>query len=112
MKQFNTIRSGTSMTNNGITTGDLVAVVRGHSCIVNSVGGIPFTVRKVESVLTPGAHFVCQRCKYEQSADGVQFVSDRHGNVVPLSWLKKFPPLDVKNSVGEHRRAPVSHYEK
>ena len=90
-----------------IQRGDLVAVVRGHECIVNSVGGIPFTVRQVETLAVPGVFLVCQQCRYAKRAAGVRYVCDEHGNYLPLSWLMKFPPVEEPGTVEDEKTLAV-----
>jgi|KBSMisStandDraft_5_1062788.scaffolds.fasta_scaffold01547_3 hypothetical protein len=82
-------------THDDIKPGDLVAVVRGHQCVINAVGGIPFEVDCVHRVTITGVSFICVRCGHAEAAGGVRFVLDRRGNTLPLPWLKKFPPLEV-----------------
>ena len=93
--------------NNEIEQGDLVAVVRGHACTLDAVGGIPFGVERIHQVITPGVYFVCQRCGFAQRARGVRFVCDPRGNSLPLPWLKKFPPLDECESIDVNVQLPV-----
>jgi len=92
-----------------IEPGDLVALVRGHECTVNAVGGIPFRVAQVHCLSIAGVRFVCRHCGYGQSANGVRFTCDTRGNNLPLAWLKKFPPLDEADSTerDKRKREPV-----
>ena len=80
---------------NGIKVGDMVMVVRGHECVVATVGGIPYTVRAILNQV--GGGWRCGICGTRDIAPnetlGAQFYTAMHG--IPLSWLLKIdPPAD------------------
>ena len=76
-----------------ITVGDLVQVVRGHSCILARVGGWTFVV--VEIVQPRGGGWYCEHCKTENAGPNEPGAARRigEGAYLPLSWLKRIPPL-------------------
>jgi len=89
-----------------IGVGDLVMVVRGHSCVMERLGGVPYRVKHIAPQRNGGWH--CSRCGTWDIApeelvgagfEGVHVA----GNGIPLGWLKKIPPLseldDVKRDV-------------
>ena len=78
---------------NDIKPGDLVALVRGHACVLGEVGGIPFEVESVYRTLAPWARFVCNICGHRENAVATRYVVDPRGNTLPLSWLTRFAPL-------------------
>ena len=75
-----------------IKVGDLVMVVRGHTCTINAVGGLPFTVEAIFGSI--GAWWQCSRCKSRSVAPPSRYVH-RWGACIPLPWLKRIPPLAV-----------------
>jgi hypothetical protein len=86
-----------------IKVGDLVMIVRGHECAVRLKGGIPYTVTAI--VPQVGGGWYCNACNTKDHAPhdlfGAALWHTGHGNGMPLSWLKRIPPLseldDVKN---------------
>lgn len=81
------------MANEAIEVGDLVAVVRGHECVINQIGGIPWTVASVTRHTGHG-RLRCDYCGYAWPVDGMVAAENAH-YIVPVAWLKKFPPLDA-----------------
>lgn len=79
-----------------IKTGDLVMVVRGHSCVLASIGGVPFRVNDILPVRGGGWH--CNRCGEKNltpDSDGANLagfhsIRDR---AIPLKWLRRITPL-------------------
>ena len=89
-----------------IKVGDLVMVVRGHACIVARIGGIPFTVLAFMPQIGGGWH--CSVCNERDIAQsdliGARLLRHAdHG--IPLSWLKRIPPLAELE--GEQRKEGV-----
>ena|SRR3990167_7754394 len=73
-----------------IQAGDLVMVVRGHSCVLNKYGGIPMTVESVHASSSGIAGFRCFACTQLIAPEGyAEFLMLS----IPLSWLKKINPL-------------------
>ena len=84
------------MNNDAIRIGDLVAMVRGHRCAYDLVGGVPFVVTGFIAPLAGG--WTCGACgernaaPNERAAYGVRSVTKKGKNhaAIPISWLKKF----------------------
>lgn len=76
-----------------IGVGDLVAMVRGHECVMNVYGGIPFTVTSIDITHDPDDCFWCYRCRFTMPAEGIAFVYGLKDEPIPMTWLRKFPPL-------------------
>ena len=74
--------------------GDLVMVVRGHPCILESAAGIPFVVTEFDF----GSGWYCSRCHYhgpdKSVVKGFWGVSD-----IPVSYLKRIDPLAEPESI-------------
>jgi hypothetical protein len=84
-----------------IQVGDLVMTVRGHSCVMKAVGGVPFVVQEI--VPTQSGGWACSRCG-EFNA-GPDTDAARFGKVkIPLPWLKKIPPLVEPETVEREER--------
>jgi hypothetical protein len=87
---------------NSISVGDLVMVVRGHSCHVENMGGVPYVVVDFKNPI--GGGWTCPKCGMvsagpdEPCAMGNMF-GRRSG--APISWLKKIPPLSEPESIVE-----------
>lgn len=94
-----------------IQVGDLVMLVRGHPCVYESSHyGVPYRV--VEIIQPTGGGWHCSRCgEYDmhwgELAARLWHTGD--GNGMPLSCLKRIPPLDelegVKTEEGIHEPA-------
>lgn len=82
-----------------IKAGDLVMVVRGHSCSLQLVAGVPFMVRRVDPA---SISMRCPQCGHrwppEQNVEYPGF----NGGAVPVSWLIKIDPPALTESVTEH----------
>ena len=84
--------------NKPISVGDLVMVVRGHSCVIQRSGGVPYRVRRLLTPFEAGWH--CILCGAQNMApntaganlEGVHSANSDAG--YPLQWLKRIPPLD------------------
>ena len=92
-----------------IKVGDLVMVVRGHSCAIELIGGVPFTVESIEPQI--GGSW-CNRCGERniapESLYGATGVPKPRVKVMkakfpkgamPLEWLKKIPPIGELDDV-------------
>lgn len=90
-----------------IEIGDLVMVVRGHRCAVNIIGGIPYTVIALHLPINGG--WTCPVCHARSIAPteiGAQLTSEGvHG--IPLSWLKKIPPLTEPETTERKEESPA-----
>lgn len=80
-----------------ISVGDLVQVVRGHQCFIDAIGGRIFIVTEI--VAQQGGGWFCQRCNTPDLAASDKFGAranwkTRKGAAIPLSWLKRIPPID------------------
>ena len=89
-----------------IKVGDLVMVVRGHKCLLEKWGGVPFTV---SALVSPrGGGWKCLHCgKYNAGPDevGAAGLIDDLSSAVPISFLLKIdPPADA---VSEDARKPM-----
>lgn len=83
-----------------ISIGDLVVAVRGHECLLERVGGIPFTVT---GFLNPkGGGWTCTYCEMRSAGPnevgvlGVRpdrKVTRNSAPIIPISFLKRIPPL-------------------
>ena len=88
------------MSDKPISVGDLVMVVRGHSCHMSQWGGVPF---RVEGFVSPtGGGWTCGLCKARDVATNERAALGLPGSYVsgidarramPLSWLRRIPPL-------------------
>lgn len=78
--------------NEPIKEGDLVVLVRGHSCALNEAGGVPFVFGKTHTYSTAPR---CARCK-ESALFGAgthpRLPQSLGGWVTPIEWLKRIPP--------------------
>lgn len=84
-----------------ISVGDLVMVVRGHECVLRLKGGIPWRVLGFSAQRNGGWH--CPKC-FEgdiapEAAIAARLEFHDKGNGIPLSWLKRIPPLDELETV-------------
>ena len=88
------------MTERAIAVGDLVQVVRGHSCLLDAIGGQVYVVDALNPPQGGGWH--CPVCKQDNAgpdeigAHAPWMRNPRSG--IPLSWLKRIPPLDELES--------------
>ncbi len=86
-----------------ISVGDLVMVVRGHSCAIEVLGGVPFKVTNI--LQRTGTGWTCNRCMTPNIAGdvyygvqgapvvkGVKRLSDHTS--LPITWVKRIPPLE------------------
>ena len=80
-----------------IKVGDLVMVVRGHPCVVELLGGTPWTVTGFQEPKHGGWH--CSRCHMDSAgpnviaALGAPSVTGCKRPVIPITFLKRIPPL-------------------
>jgi hypothetical protein len=77
-----------------IKVGDLVVLVRGHECALAEAGGVPFVFNATYRYTT-SVH--CARCKADPlfgPGDYPRLPKSLGGWVVPMTWLKRIPPLD------------------
>lgn len=90
-----------------LKVGDMAILVRGHKCVLNDFGGVPFRVDNIKA----DSRFHCSNCGlgYVWGADSYTHVSN--GLNLPLSWLKRIPPLsDLEGLEDSHDiPAPVEH---
>ena len=79
-----------------IEVGDLVMVVRGHSCNLETYGGIVFTVLAIVSVSKN-----IWKCYNGHSVDiGRKFVVQVEESIgLPIDWVKKISPIPEPDSV-------------
>ena len=76
-----------------IQVGDLVIIVRGHSCTMERYRGAIFRVAKI--VPATGGGWRCVHCKLnDQWGPEPGAYWKEKGGSAPLSWLKRIPPLD------------------
>ena len=84
-----------------ISVGDLVMVVRGHECVVNLKGGIPYRVKGFSMQKNGG--WMCGECGSKDLAvnDLVAAILWQviPGNGIPLSWLKRIDPDALTDDV-------------
>ena len=80
-----------------IKAGDLVMAVRGHSCVISKIGGIPFTVARIVRQVDGG--WWCPICgerdigKEQLYGANLRPLHTDDHSAIPLGWLKKIPPL-------------------
>lgn len=77
------------MKDDTIRVGDLVVMVRGHSCLLNRIGGILFTVGEIA---TPEYEPWCGECGKRYPIQTI-VRSIFSVQCLPIAWLKKIPPL-------------------
>lgn len=94
------------MSDKPIQPGDLVMMVRGHSCLLKAWAGIPFVVAEI--VQPRGGGWTCGRCNArgvagdEPAATGFKprgKVPEGDTPGVPLSWLVRIDPPTQSESV-------------
>jgi hypothetical protein len=95
------------MSERPIQVGDLVMVVRGHSCVLDLLLGRPWRVTDIRKQI--GGGWVCGRCKTRDIAPEAMYGAAGHGisyrtpnskpGGIPLQWLKRIPPLDELEGV-------------
>lgn len=79
-----------------IKKGDLVVAVRGHSCTLDAVGGMPFIVSEV--LADPQIkRWWCSRCNAFMEGPPSTWVSHNNANI-PTSWLLKISPDALSSS--------------
>lgn len=82
-----------------INVGDLVMLVRGHECLMARHGGLIFRVAQL--VPQRGGGWKCPKCGErdigKNDAWGAHWTMEDKG--IPLSWLKRIPPLDELDDV-------------
>ena len=85
-----------TMSDRPIQVGDLVMIVRGHPCAVQIRGGMPYRVQEI--VPQAGGGWTCNKCGERDIAKsdlyGAALWHTIPGNGIPLSFLKRIPPLD------------------
>lgn len=78
-------------------------VVRGHSCVVAKIGGVPYRVRTI--VAQRGGGYTCPICWQRDLAPEEPYAAALEGlhtddvSGTPLGWLKKIPPLTEPEDV-------------
>jgi len=94
------------MSDRPIAVGDLVVVVRGHSCVLELIGGWVYRVESIERQI--GGGWFCNRCGTRDIAPEAMYGATGHRKpagvnllkagrgpaAIPLQWLKRIPPLD------------------
>jgi len=89
-----------------IEVGDLVIIVRGHECQSAHWRGLIFTVTNI--VRPERGEWYCPRCgtyslyHSENAATGLA-----QDSYIPLSWLKRIPPLSKLESIKECEKVTV-----
>lgn len=88
-----------------IEVGDLVMVVRGHSCLVAKIAGIPWIVA---GFLSPsGGGWTCSIC-HMKSACGPEIAATNSGTWrIPVSYLKKIDPPALPESIEHKEEIPA-----
>lgn len=79
-----------------IGVGDLVMVVRGHSCVLERLGGMPYRVTAIRPQIDGG--WTCNACwtrdiAPEQMYGATLSIHTDQRSAIPLGWLKRIPPL-------------------
>lgn len=86
-----------------IQVGDLVMIVRGHECGLRVRGGIPYRVNGFSD--QSGGGWTCNLCGARDLAQSdlvaARLWHTRPGAGIPLSWLKRIPPLSELEGVYE-----------
>lgn len=77
-----------------IERGDLVMVVRGHSCTLAELGGAVFTVAGFEEPHNGG--WRCVICgKHSAGPNEIGALFEGYPpKAIPISWLRKIPPIE------------------
>ena len=92
-----------------IQVGDLVWVVRGHSCFYEIHGGHIFTVSEI---VTPiGGGYTCQKCKIRDFCPnvlGAVFAEIKESYAAcPITWLQRIPPLSEPEQIERKQEQPA-----
>ncbi len=91
-----------------IKAGDLVMMVRGHSCMLKVMGGVPYVV--AELVTPMGGGWYCPVCKKSSAGPNEPSAIDTKRHGAPLSWLKKIdPPADDTEVIREKELEHADH---
>lgn len=77
--------------NKRIEVGDLVVIVRGHDCILRCWAGVPFRVEEIRQPVSGG--WRCSMCGRDLMGPNEPSAGPFHRGYVPISWLKRIPPL-------------------
>ena len=88
-----------------IEIGDLVMIVRGHECVMRLYQGAIFTVTGFVHPIHGGWH--CDFCNKDDAAGNELAATGLHKGNVPLSWLKKIPPLTEPETVERKEELPA-----
>ena len=86
-----------------IQVGDLVMMVRGHACLLQAIGGMPFTVARIVPPYDGGWH--CGKCGMSYAgpnAPAAFALINNSPQYCPIPWLKRIDPLSEPVSI-EHR---------
>lgn len=77
---------------------DMVMLVRGHSCAMERLGGIPFVVEALVPPLFGG--YTCTACD-AHSLEPYQLAAKRPGleSYIPLAWLLKIDPPPIETDM-------------
>lgn len=92
---------------NRINVGDLVAVVRGHECLVRRCGGIPFVLKAIHTLHPLARGYDCAMCGERNVIASREYVDAPASCYAPIAWLKKYPPLSDGESIDALMEAPV-----
>lgn len=85
------------MSDKPISVGDLVMMVRGHECVLARAGGRPFVVTALVHPWGGGWH--CGICHKDSAGPNeIGAAGLGRGDGIPISWLKRIPPLDELES--------------
>ena len=93
-----------------IEPGDLVMVVRGHPCVLETFGGVPYRVRSIHHI-DEGWH--CGRCGQDGLAREEKIGAnlfgahqdDNPGTSIPVAWLRKIEPIAEPEAMREKETA-------
>lgn len=97
-----------------IKIGDLVMLVRGHKCALDFKGGVPWQVTDIR--MDEGFGMRCQICgqtgigKNALRAGGMGTPAGVKGHPdggMPLSWLKRIPPLSELDAIKREEKEPA-----
>lgn len=86
------------MSDRPIQAGDLVIVVRGHICLLNKFGGVPFRVSRIISQF--GGGWLCPVCWQGDIAQDAKLGAQLEGlhvdphSGIPCGWLRRIPPIE------------------
>ena len=88
-----------------IQVGDLVIMVKGHSCLLEIVAGIPFTVTAIEACC--GGGWTCNMCFRRDQGPNAPAAQGFRNTNIPLPWLKRIPPSSELENVQQNEEIPA-----